>query len=175
MPRISPSRISRLTLRTVSPGMSTQRLRIDIIVPAPDRSRTSREVGMSTFLPTMYLEILLTEVSEAGSSSTMSPSRITTTRLQTARISCSLCVIKMTAMPFADIFRIELRSASASFSVRTAVGSSRIRIFSCSLLSSRAISVNCLWPTGISLISMFLSMEKPIFSMAASARPFISL
>ena len=83
--------------------------------------------------------------------------------------------MKMTEMPRAAMPRMELKRASASFSVRTAVGSSRIRSFSWSLLSSRAISVNCLWPTGMLLMTILASISTPIFSMAAVARRFISL
>ena len=55
-------------------------------------------------------------------------------------------------------------------SVSTAVGSSRTRIRVFSRLISRAISVNCLWPTGISETSMSGSSLTPSLAMAASAR-----
>ncbi len=77
--------------------------------------------------------------------------------------------MNITAMPRSDMPRMESSRADASRSVRTAVGSSRIKSFSCSLLSSRAISVNCLWPTGMSLMTMLPSMWTPILSMALSA------
>ena len=83
--------------------------------------------------------------------------------------------MKMMEMPRAAIPRMESSKASASFSVSTAVGSSRISSFSWSLLSSPAISVNCLWPTGMSLITILASISTPIFLMAAVARRSISL
>ena len=83
--------------------------------------------------------------------------------------------MKMTEMPWAAMPRMESSRASASFSVRTAVGSSRISSFSCSLLSSRAISVNCLCPTGIWLMVILASISTPIFWMAAWERRSISL
>ncbi len=83
--------------------------------------------------------------------------------------------MKMMEMPRAAIPRMESSKASASFSVSTAVGSSRISSFSWSLLSSRAISVNCLWPTGMLLITILASISTPIFLMAAVARRSISL
>ena len=79
------------------------------------------------------------------------------------------------AMPRFDIPRMDSSSASASFSVRTAVGSSRISSLSCSLESSLAISVNCLCPTGMSLMTIFRSMLTPIISIAFAARSSISV
>ena len=83
--------------------------------------------------------------------------------------------MKMTEIPRAAMPRMDSSRASASFSVSTAVGSSKISSFSWSLLSSRAISVNCLCPTGMSLMTIFASMATPIFSMAAEERRSISL
>ena len=83
--------------------------------------------------------------------------------------------MKMTEIPWAAMPRIDSRRASASFSVSTAVGSSRISSLSWSLLSSRAISVNCLWPTGMLLMVMLASILTPILSMAAPERRSISL
>ena len=83
--------------------------------------------------------------------------------------------MKITAMPRDAMPRMESSRAAASFSVKTAVGSSRISSLSWSLLNSRAISVNCLWPTGISLMTMFWSISTPILSMASAALVFIFL
>ena len=126
--------------------MSTHRFRMDIIVFAPPFSRFSAfsPEGASTLRPTIHLAMLATLACRAGTSCTTKPSRMTTTLSHTARISWRRWVIKITAMPWAAIRRMESSSASASFSVSTAVGSSRISSFSWSLLSSRAISVNCL-------------------------------
>ena len=83
--------------------------------------------------------------------------------------------MKITAMPREAMPRMESSSACASCSVSTAVGSSRISSFRFSLLSSRAISVNCLCPTGMLLMTIFWSIATPIFSMAFAARLSISL
>ena len=171
IPRISPSLTSRFTLRTVSPGISTQSFSTERIVFPFEVSRTSRSaLLLSTLRPTIHLVISATFVSEAADSLTTYPSRMTTTRSHTARISCRRCVIKMIAIPRLAIPRIDSSRASASFSVKTAVGSSRIRSLSCSFDSSLAISVNCLCPTGISLIIIFRSISTPISSMAFAAR-----
>ena len=87
MPRISPSFTSRFTLRTISPGISTQSLRMDRMVFASEWSRTSCLTDTSTLRPTMALVMRSTSVSEAGTSSTTWPSRMMTTLSQTDRIS----------------------------------------------------------------------------------------
>ena len=74
--------------------------------------------------------------------------------------------MKMMAIPSADKLRREPSSVSASLSVSTAVGSSSTISFTFSRPSSRAISVNCLWPTGISRTSILGSSEIPSLSMA---------
>ena len=79
--------MSRVTLRTVSPGISTQRLRMDIIVFDLEVSLISMLPVFSTERPTIHFEISLTLVSAAGTSDTTYPSRITTTLSQTDRIS----------------------------------------------------------------------------------------
>ena len=57
------------------------------------------------------------------------PPRSTVTRSATAFTSCSLCEMKITVLPSAAIVRSVPKSASDSWGVSTAVGSSRIRIF----------------------------------------------
>ena len=156
MPRISPSFTSRLTLRTVSPGISTQSFSIFrmVLLSSTEETAADTEGASFTSRPTIHRVISSTLVSDAGTSFTRTPSRMTATLLQTARISCRRWVMKITAIPRADMPRMDSRSASASCSVRTAVGSSRIRSFSWSLESSLAISVNCLCPTGMLLMVM---------------------
>ena len=70
MPRISPSLMSRSTSRTVSPGMSTQSLRMDIMVRASGSSRASAAEADSTFRPTIHRVISGTSISFAGLSFT---------------------------------------------------------------------------------------------------------
>ena len=174
MPRISPSLTSRLTLRTVSPGISTQRLRMLIIIFASASFTALAVCALETFRPTIHRAISGMVASPAATFLTIVPSRITTTWSQISRISCSLWVMKITAIPLCAIRRTEPSSASASCSVSTAVGSSSISNFSWSLLSSLAISVNCLRPMGMSLISIRLSMFTPTISIARLARSSMS-
>ena len=137
----------------------------------PRRASSARMVF--TVRPTIQRVISGMLVSVDATSFTTVPSRITITRWHTSRISCRRWVIKITAIPRAAMPRMESSRASASFSVSTAVGSSRISSFSWSLLSSRAISVNCLWPTGMSWMLMPPSIRTPIFWIASSA--FVSI
>ena len=175
IPSISPFFTSRDTFLTVSPGISTQSLSIFRTVGASSGIVLAPSlVRPSTLRPTMLLVMDATVMFSAFSHSTRTPSRITATVLHTDNISCNLCVMKMTDIPRSDIPRMLSRSASASFSVRTAVGSSSIRSRSCSLDSSLAISVNCLCPTGMVFIIMCLSMATPIFSTDSFARLSIS-
>jgi len=78
--------------------------------------------------------------------------------------------MKMMAMPLSASLRRALTRMAASLSVSTAVGSSRTRSFVVSRSTSRAISVNCRCPTGISWISMSGSTRTPRVSMALAAR-----
>ena len=177
IPRISPALISKVTSRTVSPGMSTQRFFMDMMVLSCSARAWlgAEEAPCCTSRPTIQRVISSTLVSPEGTSRTTWPSRMTTTLSHTDRISWRRWVIKMTEIPRAAMLRMEASSASASFSVSTAVGSSKISSLSWSLLSSRAISVNCLWPTGMLLMVILASIFTPIFSMAALARRSISL
>ena len=64
----------------------------------------------------------------ASTVATVRPPRSTVTRSATAITSCSLCEMKTTVFPASAIARNVTKSSSASCGVRTAVGSSMIRI-----------------------------------------------
>ena len=70
MPRISPSLISRSTLRTVSPDISTHRLRMDMMFFASGLILISALAVDWIFLPTIHFVISATSVSFAGTSFT---------------------------------------------------------------------------------------------------------
>ncbi|MBR5897169.1 MAG: hypothetical protein IKZ39_06085, partial [Lachnospiraceae bacterium] len=65
---------------------------------------------LPTSLPTIQCVKSGTDVSDAGVFLTIYPSRMTTTLSQTDRISWSRCVMKITAMPFFDMARMDSRS-----------------------------------------------------------------
>ena len=169
MPNISPFFTEKVTLRTVSPGISTHRFSTSSTVSVSAASLTRADAA-PTLRPTMVLAILKTSVSEARVSCVTLPSRNTTILSHRSMTSWSLCDMNIIEMPRADRFRSALTRVSASDSARTAVGSSRIRSFVFFRSTSRAISVNCLCPTGISDASVSGSIANPIVSMAASAR-----
>ncbi len=77
--------------------------------------------------------------------------------------------MNITAIPAFESFLIDSKSASASFSASTAVGSSKTRSFILGFDISLEISVNCLWPTGIDETSMSGSRSTPSFSIASIA------
>ena len=77
--------------------------------------------------------------------------------------------MKIIAMPCSESLRSAAMRTVASLSARTAVGSSRTSSLVLLLSISRAISVNCLCPTGISLISVSALRSTPSVLMAFSA------
>ncbi|MEK0452787.1 MAG: hypothetical protein AGIKBDMD_00730 [Synergistaceae bacterium] len=81
----------------------------------------------------------------------------------------------MIAIPWQASFFNASISTCASDSASTAVGSSKTRSFVFFLSISRAISVNCLWPTGISLISVSGAKVTPKVSIALTALLFMSV
>ena len=64
---------------------------------------------------------------------------------------------------------ITCRSCAASVSVSTAVGSSKMRSRALRLSTSRAISTNCMWPTGSPATGSHSSTPRPTRSSAARA------
>ena len=101
MPRISPSRTSRETLRTVSPGISTHRFWMDMAILPPAWSSLAAvwTAALCTSRPTIQRVMSSTLVSLAGTSRTTWPSRMTTTWSHTAKISWRRWVMKITEMP----------------------------------------------------------------------------
>jgi len=71
--------------------------------------------------------------------------------------------------PAAASERMVSSRVAASLSVSTAVGSSKISRRAFFLSTSRAISTNCMWPTGSPAIGIHSSIESPTRSRAARA------
>ncbi len=120
-------------------------------------------------LPTIQLAICLTLVSSVLASWMTLPSLRTTSLSHRSMISWSLWEMNFMEMPWAASFFRASISTVASDSARTAVGSSRTRSLVFCLSISRAISVNCLCPTGISLMRVSWASATPRVSMALSA------
>ena len=81
-----------------------------------------------TALPTIMSVSFCGLVSEVGTSPMYLPLRSTATRSEISMTSWSLWVMMTMALPSAFILRITSKSRWVSWGVRTAVGSSRIRI-----------------------------------------------
>ncbi|OPZ39275.1 MAG: hypothetical protein BWY99_01435 [Synergistetes bacterium ADurb.BinA166] len=94
-----------------------------------------------------------------------SPSLSTTILSDTFMTSSSLWVMKSTEIPLSVRIFMDSSSLSASDSVSTAVGSSSTSRRMCLLSSSRAISTNCMCPTGSPLTGSISSMPRPIASI----------
>ena len=94
--------------------------------------------------------------------------------LDAAITSSRRWVIKIMAIPLSEIFFITEISWAASLSVRTAVGSSNTRSFTPVLSISLAISINCIYPTGIPWTSVFSSKFIPTSSRALRASKAIA-
>ena len=146
MPKISPSRTSRETSFTVSPGISTARWLSFSATGASGRTLRGSAVTKadSPLRPIIISASRVTSVSFVRHSATSFPSRRMVMPSAALMTSSSLCVIKMMAMPRAAISFITLRSCAASLSVSTAVGSSNTSSFTPRLSISRAISTNCI-------------------------------
>ena len=85
--------------------------------------------------------------------------------------------MKRTPMPSLAMPRMISSRLAASSSVRTAVGSSNTTTRLSSLPISRAISTNCMWPTGSPATGIHSSMESPARSrlrLASAPRRFMS-
>ena len=169
IPRISPFFTVIEKSLTVSPGILTQRC--STVITSSPSSFLSLSSLFSSFTsrPTMAFVISPMEVLFLSRFEIMRPSLITRTLSDTSMISWRRWVMKIMAMPLSASFLRVFRRVSASLSVRTAVGSSRMRSFIPLRLSSRDISVNCLWPTGIWDTSIFSSRLTPSLLMASRA------
>ena len=175
MPKISPLRTSKETSRTVSPGISTQRCSTAKAAES-DRTRSCLSFPCSsTWRPTIQEAISRTEALPASASRITSPSLRTTMRSHSSLTSCRRCEMKMIPMPLSASFFSAVRRICASVSVRTAVGSSRKRRRVCLRSISRAISINCLYPTGISATTVSTPISTPRVRMALPARSRIAL
>ncbi|OQA64465.1 MAG: hypothetical protein BWY39_00204 [Spirochaetes bacterium ADurb.Bin269] len=119
--------------------------------------------------PTIETAISSTVVSPTGTSRTDLPSRSVTTRSHIPVISWRRWEMKITPMPVAASRLTASRRISASDSVSTAVGSSSTSILTFSRSISRAISVNCLCPMGISATFISGSISMPRREIAVLA------
>ncbi|MPM88930.1 hypothetical protein SDC9_136034 [bioreactor metagenome] len=106
---------------------------------------------------------------------TCSPSLRTVTLSATSTISSSLWLMNNIPIPFCDSFLMASRRFFASASASTAVGSSNTRIFIPVLSISRAISINCMWPTGRPATGRNSSMFISRVSRAFLASSFMAL
>ena len=112
-----------------------------------------------TSRPTIIVASAASSVSAGVVVPTTSPRRITVMTSAISRTSFSLCVMKMMDLPWDLSVRMTTMSASASWGVRTAVGSSRMRI-SASWLSALRISTRCWVPIGrFSIVGVGVDVE----------------
>ena len=102
-----------------------------------------------TLWPTIISVSAFCDVSDVSTVPIYFPWRKTLTRSDTAITSWSLCVMIINAFPSAFILRMTANRRSVSCGVRTAVGSSRIRI-SAPRYNSFTISTVCFSDTDIS-------------------------
>ena len=105
---------------------------------------------------------------------TVFPARKTVMRSATAITSSSLCEMKITVRPSATMLRKTTNSASASCGVRTAVGSSRMRIFA-PWYRAFKISTRCCSPTESCQIRAFGSTAIPYCVASAEIRSIAAL
>ena len=112
-----------------------------------------------TFLPTINSANFLLVVFFGSSSPTIFPLLKTFIRSHTSNTSCNLCVIKIIAFPAFFKFLIISKNSTTSCGVRTAVGSSKIKI-SASRNNIFIISTLCCIPTGNFSISWSGSTSK---------------
>ena len=104
---------------------------------------------------------------------TVAPSRITVTLSAISRISFSLWLMMMQAMPCARNSLRRSSSARLSFSCRLAVGSSRISSRT-SLASALAISTSCCLPTPSLPTGVVGSSRSPTLASSSRLRAKVS-
>ena len=149
----------------VTPSLSTQ------VTPSTTRRRSGftgsgRSMFRLTFLPTI---ISVRDSSVASAVYTVPiywPLRSTDTRSDSARTSWSLWVIIMMEWPASRMLRSTANSLSVSWGVRTAVGSSRIRI-STPRYRSFTISTVCFWDTDMVYIFWSGSSSNPYLAVSS--------
>ena len=127
-PRISPPMAVKVTWSSlVTPSLSTT-VRSLTARRSVGFTGSGRSMFRDTGRPTIMLVISWGLVSLMAMSPTKWPFRSTATRSAISMTSCSLWVMMMTDLPSAFMARRTLNSRWVSWGVRTAVGSSKIRI-----------------------------------------------
>ena len=159
-PTISPARTSSDRPRTAGRPRSSSTSRSSTESsgsPAPPSFLSSRK---STSRPTMRRARLASVAPSVETVSTFLPRRSTVTRSAISSTSRSLCEMKITDTPSRVSVRRILNSSAVSWAVRTAVGSSRMRM-SAPRCRTRRISTRCCWPTPMSSTRARGSTLKP--------------
>ena len=128
----------------------------------------------SVFFPTIISVSSFPFVSPVLTVVTYSPLRRTATSSEISITSFNLWVMIIIALPSSRILRRTSKSFSVSCGVKTAVGSSRIRI-SAPRYKTFSISTVCFSETDISYTCFFTSMLKPYLSAIAPTRELTSL
>ena len=149
MPRISPERAVNDTLSSASIPSRFLQVSPEIVSLSSALTGIVLSILSSTFAPTI---ISVNELSVASFVSTVpiySPFLKTATLSEISRTSLSLCVIMIMDFPSSRIFLKTSKSFLVSCGVRTAVGSSRIRI-SAPRYNVLIISTVCFSETDIS-------------------------
>ena len=128
MPRISPEFAVKDTLSSFRIPSSLRTVRPEISSLGSTFFGSGRSMFSSTAWPTIMSVISWTPVSLVFRLPMNSPARRMSTRSEISRTSFSLCVMMTTALLSFLMLRRTSNSFSVSCGVRTAVGSSRIRI-----------------------------------------------
>ena len=176
MPRISPERaVNETSSSTLTPSWLTAER-----CSTTNLSSTSCGVALSmlrsTFFPTIISVSCFSLVSLVSTVAICSPLRSTATLSLISITSLSLCVMMMIDLPSSLILRMTENSFVISCGVRTAVGSSRMRI-SAFLYKTFMISTVCFSLTDMSYIFLFKSISNPYLSAIfcnSFARSFLS-
>ena len=128
MPKISPLQTSKETPSSVfAPYLSTQ-LRSFTRRRGVGLTGSMRSISRSTLRPTIMSVSDFSVASAVSTEPIYSPLRSTATRSDSSSTSLSLCVMMMIALPSERMLRSTSKRRSVSCGVRTAVGSSRIRM-----------------------------------------------
>jgi len=128
IPTISPEYISSETSSTTMFWNLSATVRFSTEHTSSPGLLSVRSTSRSTARPTIMAANVCLSAWAGVVSPTIAPRRITMTRSEISITSRSLCVIKMIDLPWATSDRMILNNSSASCGVRTAVGSSKIRI-----------------------------------------------
>ena len=128
MPRISPPMAVKVTSSSILTPSLFLMVRCSTLRRSVWFSLSGRSMFSETARPTIMSVSDCCEAVAVSVSPMYSPLRRTATRSETASTSCSLCVMMMIALPSFFMLRMTVKSFSVSCGVRTAVGSSRIRM-----------------------------------------------